>query len=89
MFDTLQSVKEGDTKPEEAIDCFQASAENALPVFFVKQVQMVLASGYNPLTWEYYGSGSPPDLRVYQNMLPRESPLFTKWLQQYLQPKQP
>jgi hypothetical protein len=45
-------------------------------------------AGFDPLTWEWKGTGNMPDVNVYRNMIPKgSSSVFRDWLVTYLQKK--
>jgi|GEM_PF-4144014 len=49
--------------------------------YFLPNVKVAKAAGFNPLTWEWTGTGKKPNVEVYRNMLPRQSSvLFKNWL---------
>jgi len=55
---------------------------------FGQVVDVIVSAGFNPLTWEWRGEGTPPDVGVYQNMIPRPtSTIFLRWLTGYLDEK--
>lgn len=62
----------------------EESVKTAL-IFFKHIVEHILSAGFDPLTWEWQGTKSQPDIEVYRNMIPRtSSTIFTKWLTQYM-----
>lgn len=57
---------------------------SSLDNVFSSVVETIVAAGFNPLTWEWHGSGNKPNVEVYQNMIPRPtSTIFRDWLTAY------
>lgn len=52
---------------------------------FKPNLELIKRAGFDPITWDWHGSGEKPDVDVYRNMIPDQSAtLFRRWLSEYL-----
>jgi hypothetical protein len=78
-----------ETQPRELPSALRRElAQSAVIENFGPVVDTIMDAGFDPLTWEWKGTGNMPDVNVYRNMIPKgSSSVFRDWLVTYLQKK--
>lgn len=91
LFSILSVVKMRALDVSKALPDFQENVGGTLrnSDIFNTPTECVLASGFDPQTWDYAGvTEDRPNETVYKNMLPRESStFFQNWLEEFMRKK--